>query len=79
MHFHVLSKAKKQESKKIFSEKLKRILVVACHTPTLKEMSGTATTCPGTSLGIPKYPGHVPGLQCPRMSHAKGACGSWNT
>jgi len=42
-------------------------------------MSGTATTCPGTSLGIPKYPGHVPGLQYRGMSHARGAHGSWNT
>jgi len=39
-------------------------------------MSGTATTCPGTSLGIPKYPGHVPGLLYPGMSHAWGAHGS---
>ena len=31
-------------------------------------------TCPGTSLGIPKYTGHVPGLQYPRKSHVRGQC-----
>ena len=35
-------------------------------------MSGTATTCPGTSSGIPKFTGHVPGLQYPGMSHVRG-------
>jgi len=36
-------------------------------------MPSTATTCPKTSLGIPKYAGHVPGLQCPGMSHVRGS------
>ena len=52
---------------------------ICCLREFQRGMSGTATTCPGTSLGIPKYSGHVPGLQYPRMSHARGACGSWNT
>jgi len=34
-------------------------------------MSGNATTCAGTSIGIPKCTGHVPGLQYPRKSHVR--------
>ena len=54
-------------------QKIEWVYFLPSHCPLSRRgMSGTTATCPGTSLGIPKYTGHVPGQQYPRKYHVRG-------